>query len=157
MPDGLYERDILQWSEEQARLLRRVAAGEPGVNAAVDWANVIEEVQDLGVSSLKACESLLMQAMVHLLKLHAWPRSRTAGHWADETAAFLDDARSWFTPAMRQRISLVDQYRRAARRVRRKADRSGLAAPWPDACPWALDELLDEEADPCALAARLAA
>ena len=46
MPDGLYEHDILAWSEEQARLLGRLAQGEPGVNAAVDWPHVIEEVQD---------------------------------------------------------------------------------------------------------------
>ena len=154
MPDGLYERDILQWSEEQARLLQRLAAGE-SVNAAVDWANVIEGVQDVGVSSLKACESLLRQAMIHLLKLHAWPRSRSAGHWADEAAAFLDDARSWFSPAMRQRIDLGDGFRRAAKRVRRMSDRSGPPRPWPDACPWTLDDLLHEDADPLALVAML--
>lgn len=28
MPDGLYERDALAWSEQQADLLRRLAAGE---------------------------------------------------------------------------------------------------------------------------------
>jgi hypothetical protein len=28
MPDGLYERDILSWSEHQADLLRRLARGE---------------------------------------------------------------------------------------------------------------------------------
>ncbi len=47
MPDGLYERDFLLWSEAQADLLRRLAAGEL-VNAAVDWPNLIDEVWDLG-------------------------------------------------------------------------------------------------------------
>ena len=47
MPDGLYERDFVLWSEAQADLLRRLAAGER-VNAAVDWPNLIEEVEDLG-------------------------------------------------------------------------------------------------------------
>jgi hypothetical protein len=28
MPDDLYERDILEWPERQANLLRRVANGE---------------------------------------------------------------------------------------------------------------------------------
>lgn len=81
MPDGLYERDILAWSEEQARLLQRLTAGEPGVNAVVDWPDLIEELQDLGLSPLEACESLSRQASVHLLKLYAWPGSRSAGHW----------------------------------------------------------------------------
>ena len=42
MPDGLYERDALAWSDRQAGLLRRIAAGER-LNEAVDWANVIED------------------------------------------------------------------------------------------------------------------
>ena len=37
MPDGLYDRDALAWAEQQAELLRRLAAGER-VNDAVDWA-----------------------------------------------------------------------------------------------------------------------
>ena len=35
MPDGLYERDALLWSEQQADLLRRLAEGER-LNAAVE-------------------------------------------------------------------------------------------------------------------------
>ncbi len=92
MPDGLYERDALAWAEQQAALLRRVAAGER-VNDAVDWAHVIEEVADVGLSELRACRSLLRQAMVHLLKLHAEPRSQAAAHWQGEVAGFLTDAR----------------------------------------------------------------
>ena len=61
MPDGLYERDALAWSERQADLLRRLAAGER-LNEAVDWPNVIEEVQDVGLSELRAVRSLLVQA-----------------------------------------------------------------------------------------------
>jgi hypothetical protein len=66
MPDDLYERDVLVWAERQADLLRRLAAGER-VNDAVDWPNVIEEVRDVGESGLRACQSLLVQAMAHLL------------------------------------------------------------------------------------------
>ena len=91
MPDGLYEHDALAWAEQQADLLRRLAAGER-VNAAVDWPNVIEEVQDVGLSELRACRSLLRQALLHLLKLHAWPGSAAAAHWRDEAGVFLTDA-----------------------------------------------------------------
>ncbi|HJS84839.1 MAG TPA: DUF29 family protein, partial [Acetobacteraceae bacterium] len=73
-PASLYEQDALAWSEQQAALLRRLAAGG-AVNAAVDWPHVIEEVQDVGLSELRACQSLLRQAMMHLLRLHAWPSS----------------------------------------------------------------------------------
>ena len=91
MPDGLYEHDALAWAEQQATLLRRLAAGER-VNDAVDWPHVIEEVQDVGLSELRSCRSLLLQAMIHLLKLHAWPGSRSAAQWRSEAGAFLDDA-----------------------------------------------------------------
>ena len=155
MPDGLYERDILAWSEEQARLLQRLADGEPGVNAAVDWPNLIEEVEAVGRGELRACGSLLKQALIHLIKLHAWPRSRSAGHWRDETAAFLDDARDAFSPSMGPRIDLAYEYRRALKRLRAATDDSGPAQEWPDTCPLTLDDLLDEDADVRALVARL--
>ena len=155
MPDGLYEHDILAWSEEQARLLGRLAQGEPGVNAAVDWPNLIEEVQDVGLSLLKACESLLRQALAHLLKLHAWPASQSAGHWRGETLGFLADAQSRFSPSMRQRLDLDGIYRVAVRQVLVATDDSGPPCPLPDACPLTLDDLLDRNADVHALAARL--
>ncbi len=47
MPDGLHERDALAWAEQQATLLRRLAAGER-INDAVDWPWVIEEVEGVG-------------------------------------------------------------------------------------------------------------
>jgi Domain of unknown function DUF29 len=112
MPDSLYERDALAWSDQQAALLRRIAAGER-LNESVDWANVIEEVQDVGLSGLRAVRSLLRQAMMHLLKLHAWPNSSSAVHWPAEVGAFLVDAEDAFSPSMRQRIRLDEIYTRA--------------------------------------------
>ena len=83
MADGLYERDALAWAEQQAGLLRRLANGER-LNTAVDWPHVIEEVRDVGLSELRACQSPLQQAMVHLLKLHVWSESpQMAGQWSE--------------------------------------------------------------------------
>ncbi len=141
MPDGLYERDALAWAEQQAALLRRLAAGE-GVNDAVDWPNVIEEVQDVGLSELRSCRSLLLQAMTHLLKLYAWPSSDAAAHWQNEAGVFLDDAEQRFTPSMRQRIGLDELYAKALRRAQASPDVAGTPRPLPEACPFALDELL---------------
>ncbi len=140
MPDGLYERDALAWAERQAGLLRRLAAGEL-VNDAVDWAHVIEEVADVGLSELRACRSLLRQAMVHLLKLHAWPESEAAGHWRSEAVGFLADARDRFAPSMRQRIGLGELYPAALRGVRAGAG-GGVVVALPEVCPFQLDDLL---------------
>ena len=149
MPDGLYERDILGWAEQQAVLLRRLANGER-VNAAIDWPHVIEEVQDVGLSELRACESLLRQAMVHLHKPGAAPDDPAAAHWRGETAAFLADAAARFTPSMRQRIDLDALWRRALRQI--AAERG--SAPPSAACPFTLEELLAEDSDIAALARR---
>lgn len=59
-----YEADILTWSEHQADLLRRLAAGER-VNDQIDWENVIDEVGDVGRNTLRACRSHLLQALLH--------------------------------------------------------------------------------------------
>jgi hypothetical protein len=153
MPDALYERDALAWADHQATLLRRLAAGE-GVNEAVDWPNVIEEVQDVGLSELRACQSLLEQALTHLLKLHALPESQAARHWRDEIRGFLHDVQRRFTPSMRQRIGLEDLYGKAAGRARAAAEDVGIIPrPLPETCPFTVDELL--AGDVAALAAKL--
>ena len=145
MPDGLYERDALAWSEHQAALLRRLAAGER-LNEAVDWANVIEEVADVGLSELRTCRSLLRQAMLHLLKLHAWPDSLAAPHWRDEVGTFLADAEDRLTPSMRQRITLDELYAKALHMAQKATDASGKPRLLPGTCPFMLDELLAGDA-----------
>ena len=152
MPDGLYEHDALAWAEQQATLLRRLAAGER-VNDAVDWPHVIEEVGDVGLSELRACRSLLRQALVHLLKLHVWPDSSASAHWRDEVGAFLADAEDCFTPSMRQRVELERLYAKALHLAGAATDASGEPRPLPDACPFTLDELL--AGDLAGLAAKL--
>ena len=74
-----YDDDILLWSERQAELLRRMAAGER-VNNQVDWENVAEEIESVGRTERRACESHLVQALLHDLKAEAWPLARDA-HW----------------------------------------------------------------------------
>ena len=151
MPDDLYDRDVLPWSEQQADLLRRLAAGEL-VNEAVDWPHVIEEVEDVGRSELSACESFLVQAITPLMKVRLQPGGPVA-HWADEVDQFLDEAASRITPAVRRRVDLDSVYKRALRRMRRHLVSD--ATPLPRACPYTLDELLAEEPDIYALVAKL--
>ena len=136
----LYESDILSWSEHQAELLRRVAAGEP-VNESPDWLNIVEEVADVGRNSLRACRSLLFQALLHDLKAEAWPQSRDVPHWRSEARVARINAADAYTPSMRQRIDVADLYAKALHAMPESSDgQAPLAAP--EVCPVTLDELL---------------
>ena len=136
----LYEDDILEWSERQARLLRDLAAGRPG-NEAPDWANVIEEIESVGRSEFNAVQSLLVQALLHDLKCAAWPLASYVPHWQAEAQGFRDDAARSYSPSMRQRIDVAELYRQALRRMPKTIDGQP-PLPVPDACPVTLDELL---------------
>ena len=107
---NLYDDDILVWSEHQADLLRRHAAGERGNDKAIDWPNIIEEIEDVGPSELRGVESLLVQALRYMLKAEAWPLSRDAPNWQADAIDFRRQARRRFVPSMRQRIDVAELY-----------------------------------------------
>ncbi|HLB99009.1 MAG TPA: DUF29 family protein, partial [Acetobacteraceae bacterium] len=97
----LYDDDILLWSERQADLLRRTAAGERVNSAELDWPNIAEEIEDVGSNRLHAVESLLVQALRHTLKADAWPVSLDAPSWRADAIDFRRQARRRFVPSMR--------------------------------------------------------
>src|SRR5258707_8138020 len=106
----LYDNDILVWSERQAQLLRRRAAGELVNDADVDWPNIAEESEDVGRSQLNAVESPLTQALLHRLKAEAWPLTGDAPNWRAEARLFRRRAQRRFVPSMMQRIDLAGLY-----------------------------------------------
>src|SRR4051812_45899382 len=107
-----YEADILLWSEHQAALLRRLADGER-VNDQVDWPNVVEEIENVGRHELREVHSLLLQALIHMLKAEAWPRSPDAPTWRADALRFRADASEAFAPSMRNRIDVPALYAKA--------------------------------------------
>ena len=150
----LYETDALAWSEQQAALLRHVAKGER-INEMVDWPNVIEEIEAMGRAELHGCESLLRQALLHLLKLHLRPDDMAALHWRGEVDEFLAAAQDHFSPAMRQRISLEKLYKRATHRLRLTTNDPDSLRTVPTTCPYTLDDLLAAPSDPASLVMKL--
>jgi hypothetical protein len=140
----LYDDDILLWSEHQADLLRRRAAGELVNEADLDWPNIAEEIESVGSEQLHAVESFMVQALLHDLKAQAWPLSRDVPHWRAEARRFRGDAASRFTPSMRQRIDMAKVYRRALRAMPETMDDQP-PLPVPESCPVMLDELLAED------------
>lgn len=77
-----YDTDTLLWSERQAALLRRLAAGEQ-VNAQVDWENVAEEIDSVGRSQRIALASHVRVVLEHLMKLEASPAVEPRRGWRE--------------------------------------------------------------------------
>ncbi len=139
-----YDSDILVWSEHQADLLRRRAAGKLVNDAEMDWPHIAEEIEDVGRSELRGVESLLVQALRHMLKAEAWPLSRDAPNWRADAIDFRRQARRRFLPSMRQRIDVAGLYADALAAVPETVDGQP-PLPLPVACPVTLDELLGDD------------
>jgi hypothetical protein len=135
-----YDSDILEWSERQAALLRRRAAGDLANEAELDWPNIAEEIEDVGRSELHKVESLLVQALRHMLKAEAWPLSRDAPGWRADAIDFRQQARRRFVRSMRPKIDVAGLYADARRALPETMD--GLPPlPAQNKIP-TLDELL---------------
>lgn len=143
LAEDLYDTDVLAWSNNQADRLRRVAAGER-VND-VDWARVIEEIEDVGKSEVRAVRSALRQAIAHALKALAWPENGAVRHWRHEAVEFLSQARADFQPGMAQAIDLPALHRRARQAVE-ALDMDSPPQPLPQAPGCTLAEAMDDEA-----------
>ena len=136
-----YDTDILEWSERQAELLRRHAAGERVNDMDLDWPNIIEEVADVGRNTLRAFRSQLLQALLHDLKAQAWPLSREIPHWRSEARVARINAADAYAPSMRQKIDVNDLYAKALSAMPETIDGQP-PLPVPEVCPVTLDDLL---------------
>ena len=138
-----YDSDILIWSEQQAALLRRRAAGELVNDAELDWLNIAGEIEDMGSNRLHTVESLLVQALRHMLKAEAWPLSRDAPVWRADAIDFRRQARRRFVLSMRQKIDLAALYVDARAALPETMD-GQMPLSVPDTCQTTLDDLLSD-------------
>jgi hypothetical protein len=81
--NDLYDTDVLLWSERQAALLRRRAAGELINEAELDWPHVAEEIEALGKSERAALASHTAIVIEHLAKLEASPAIEPRAGWQE--------------------------------------------------------------------------
>ena len=143
----LYETDVLRWSEQQGRPAAPVQRRGERVNAQIDWENVAEEIESVGRSERRACESQLLQALLHDLKAAAWPLvvaqcAALAG--GGPPCAFRQQAvaaRVSRTVDAAKRIDLADIYRRALNALPETVN-GRPPLPVPQTCPVTLEELL---------------
>lgn len=138
----LYDTDFYTWTQEQAALLREGAFHD------VDIANVVEEIESLGISQEHALESQLRRLVMHLLKWYYQPQRRQTGRsWAStiiNARREIDRILTRSPSLHRRRESLLHAEYPTARRLASAETRLPLAI-FPEACPWTIKEVLDED------------
>lgn len=153
----LYDDDILEWSEQQADALRRVAQTRRDVSNEVDWEHVAEEIEDVGRSEFTAVKSFIRLILVHLIKAISVPDHSSLLHWRKEVVAFHRDLLDRITPSMHGRIDLDSAWRQAIKQADADLAVYGqeVAASLPKRCPVGMDDILAQDFDLIATAETL--
>jgi hypothetical protein len=134
-----YDTDFYAWTQQQAQALRAKDW------AALDLEHLAEEVEDVGNSVRFALESQLVRLLLHLLKLTYDPATRPRRSWRVTVASARHEIAKRATGALHRHPAtyLPDAYRQARRHAALVMDRP--LAEFPEACPWSIDQVLDED------------
>jgi hypothetical protein len=133
-----YEEDFALWSAEQAALLRA------GQLERIDAVNLAEEVESLGNSNRREIESRLSVLLIHLLKWHYQPQSRS-GSWR----ATINEQRKRIARVIKDSPSLraypaevlAEEYEIA--RERAAVETTIYLDLFPESCPYTIEQILD--------------
>jgi uncharacterized protein YPO0396 len=135
-----YETDFYAWAAQQAAALRAKDW------AALDLEHLAEEVEDLRKTERRGVQSQLRLICSHLLKWRHQPAKRTES-WRTTIAngrVLVQEALEDLPSLARELPALATTaYPRARRDA---AKETGLPlATFPEACPWPLERVLDED------------
>jgi hypothetical protein len=133
----LYESNYLQWLEKTIKLLKSRQL------EAIDYDNLIEELEDLGKSEKRRVRNLLEQIIRHLLLYQYWEleRQQNASHWKAEILSFRNQINEDLTTNLHDHLAdnLVLIYSNALGYVKTQTNLNNL----PALCPYSLEQLLD--------------
>ena len=135
----LYRTDFYAWTKTQAALLQ----AEEFEN--LDLPNLIEELEAMGTSQRNEVISRLKVLLMHLLKWQfqadhrsrSWHNTINVQRW--DLEAVLED-----NPSLQRELPqcIAKAYPRARREALQETGL--LRSPWPDTCPWTIEQILDE-------------
>ena len=128
---SLYDQDFVAWSKQQAEALRNAA--RIGSNQGLDWENLAEEIEDLGVSQRRELKSQIRRVIEHLLKLENSRVADPRPGWIES----IDDARNEIeavledSPSLRNEIGagIAAEIKRASRKAIRDLEKYGAIDP----------------------------
>jgi hypothetical protein len=135
-----YEKDVLLWSQEQARLLRT------GKFSQLDIEHLADEIEDVGRSEKRELATRLAVLLAHLLKWRFQPEKRTLswrntiGHQRQRVELLIKA-----TPSLKTAMLDRDWQRGAwLDAIGQAANDTGLdESSFPEDCPWDMTAVLD--------------
>jgi hypothetical protein len=141
----LYDEDIVLWSERQAEALRGLK-GRRDLPNELDLDNIIEEVESVGRSEVRAVDSHVRQFFMHLAKLSAEPDSLAGRLWRSEALNHRRRVQRLYLASMRQHLDVRLAWRDAVDAAREAApdDKRWRYERLHDVDPPSLEELIDE-------------
>ena len=135
-----YRVDFYAWSREQAAALQRRSANE------IDWENIAEEVDSMGLQQRSEIVSRLIVLLLHLLKLEFQPSRRTRS-WLSSVVEQRDQIERELknSPSLKPDIEelFADAYRTARKRAAIET-RLG-SAIFPEQPPFTLNQALNPD------------
>jgi hypothetical protein len=134
-----YDDDLYQWTIDQADALRRRAINE------LDFDNLAEEIESVGRSERREIRSRLEILLIHLLKWRYQPEKQSASWRASisEARRRIEDVLA-DNPSLRSfpAEALANAYRLA---ILNEAIRRLELMHLPEACPWAIEDVLRDD------------
>jgi Domain of unknown function DUF29 len=144
---AMRDRDLILWSEDQARLLRARRFAE------LDIEHLAEEIEGMGKSERRDLAGRMARLTAHLLAWRCQPESRTGG-----LRATICDARKRIALALKETPSLRTVLRDQDwqdgvwldARVHARTESGVKDDALPDACPWTMEQAADPDFWPAA-------
>lgn len=142
--DELFDTDYYAWTQAQVAALRRM--DEARVNTELDLAHLLEEVESLGKSELRAVRSQIRRILEHLLKLEYSRAPEPRGLWRQSVIDGRHQLAERLTASLRDTIQadLEGLYTQAREKTadslsfHREGDQ---AARLPATCPYSITEI----------------
>jgi Domain of unknown function DUF29 len=136
-----YDKDVILWSQEQARLLRA------GRFAELDIEHLADEIEDVGKSEKRELASRVAVLLAHLLKWNRQPKMRT-NSWRStikdqrrRVALAISETPSLKT-VMRDPVWQEDVWLDARAQARKET--GSTEDELPETCPWTMEQAAEE-------------
>lgn len=136
----LYDRDYYLWIETTLELLRQ------GKLSEVDLPNLIEEIEDMGISQKDAVYSNLKVVLMHLLK-YKYQSQKRSNSWRYSIAEHRQRLKKAFrnSPSLKKYYLEIFDECYADARVLASYETGLLLQTFPLTCPFTTDEALNPD------------